>query len=70
MYQVRIPLDILWIDRAHRIVEISADTPPCPVGPASKCPKYGGNEEALFVVELAGGVAAKHGLKFGDMLVF
>ena len=70
MYQVKIPLDIVWVNGGRRIVEISAQTPPCPLGPASKCPNYGGNSEALFVVELAGGVAAKHGLKLGDMLVF
>ena len=29
MYQVKIPLDIIWMDRERRIVEISADTPPC-----------------------------------------
>src|SRR5882724_5409131 len=30
MYQVRIPLDIVWLDRNRGIVEISANTPPCP----------------------------------------
>ena len=29
-----------------------------------------GNKEALFVVELGAGVAAKHGLKLGDLLAF
>lgn len=70
MYQVKIPLDIVWLDSGRRIVEISAQTPPCDKGPASKCPHYGGNAEALFVVELAGGVAAKHRLKVGDLLIF
>ena len=70
MYQVRVPLDILWLDGARRIVEISAQTPPCREGPASKCPQYGGHAKALFVVELAGGVAARHALKLGDLLVF
>ena len=70
MYQVRIPLDIVWLNADRRIVEISAKTPPCGKGPASTCPKYGGSEESLFVVELAGGVAARHGLKLGDLLVF
>ena len=71
MYQVKVPLDIIWIDINRRIVEISPQTPPCPVGVlASKCPQYGGNKEALFVVELAGGAAAKHGLKLGDTLGF
>lgn len=70
MYQVKIPLDIIWLNQSRRIVEVSAQTPPCEKGPASTCPKYGGNEEALFVLELAGGVAAKHGLKAGDLLIF
>ncbi|HEY3743666.1 MAG TPA: DUF192 domain-containing protein [Bryobacteraceae bacterium] len=71
MYQVKIPLDIIWVGADRKIVEISANTPPCPAGlAASKCPRFGGSEDSLFVVELAGGVAAKHGLKVGDMLVF
>jgi len=70
MFQVRIPLDILWLDANRRIVEISPNTPPCPNGPASTCAQFGGKEVALFVVELAGGVAAKHGLKVGDALSF
>src|SRR3981081_3754361 len=28
MYQVRIPLDIFWLDTNRKVVEISADTPP------------------------------------------
>ena len=59
-----------WIGSDRRIVEISPDTPACKDGPASKCPQFGGHMDALFVIELAGGQAAKHGLKLGDRLVF
>lgn len=69
MYQVRIPLDIIWMDLSHRIVEISADTPPCKTQ-AAACPHYGGNEEAVFVLELGGGMAARYGLRVGDNLAF
>lgn len=69
MYQVRIPLDIIWLDQKRRIVEISPDTPPCEKK-ASECPNYGGNHEALFVLELAGGMAARYGLRVGDRLTF
>ncbi|MGC9970221.1 MAG: DUF192 domain-containing protein [Bryobacteraceae bacterium] len=69
MYQTRIPLDIIWMDRDRRIVEISADTPPCTTE-AGECPNYGGNYEALYVLELGGGMAAKYGLKVGDSLRF
>ncbi len=69
MYQVRIPLDIVWLDRDKRIVEIAANVPPCPTR-ASECPQYGGSYAAMYVLELAGGVAAHHGLKTGDTLRF
>jgi uncharacterized membrane protein (UPF0127 family) len=70
MFQVKIPLDIIWMDRNHRIVEISASTPPCPSSKAPECPSFGGKKKSQFVLELAGGEAAKQGLKPGDMLAF
>ncbi|MCS6954371.1 MAG: DUF192 domain-containing protein [Bryobacterales bacterium] len=69
MYQVRIPLDIIWMDSSRTILEISANTPPC-LKPASECPHYGGNPRTRYVLELAGGMAAKYGLKVGDTLSF
>jgi uncharacterized membrane protein (UPF0127 family) len=70
MYQVRIPLDIIWMDRERRIVEISAGTPPCKAEKSSQCPTYGGNFDALYVLELGGGMTAKYGLRVGDTLRF
>src|SRR5205823_3858649 len=58
MYQVRIPLDIVWLDQQRRIVEISANTPPCTFKSARDCPSYGGHEKARYVLELAAGAAA------------
>jgi uncharacterized protein len=69
MFQCRIPLDIIWMDATKRIVEISANTPPC-TGQASTCPSYGGNYEAQYVLELAGGTAQKYGLQPGAAIVF
>ena len=69
MFRVKIPLDIIWLDAAKRIVEVSANTPPC-LGEARDCPSYGGNFESQFVLEIGGGMAAKHGLKVGDTLRF
>jgi uncharacterized membrane protein (UPF0127 family) len=69
MYQTRIPLDIIWMDRYRRIVEISANAPPCKTA-ASQCAHYGGNQRAQYVLELAGGMASKYGLKAGDILEF
>jgi uncharacterized membrane protein (UPF0127 family) len=69
MYQVRVPLDIIWMDSERRIVEISPDTPPCPK-PPEQCPSYGGHAVSRYVLELAAGSAARHGLRVGDRLNF
>jgi uncharacterized membrane protein (UPF0127 family) len=69
MYQVKIPLDIIWMDSSRTILEISANTPPCKT-PASECPHYGGNPRTRYVLELAAGMAARYGLKVGDTLNF
>lgn len=70
MYQVRIPLDIIWMNHERRIVEISANAPPCPSKSARECPSFGGHEKARYVLELAGGGAAQYGLRVGDVLNF
>jgi len=70
MYQTKIPLDIIWISRRRRVVEISANTPPCPSKSASACPSYGGHQRALFVLEVNAGIAANNGLKVGDAVDF
>jgi hypothetical protein len=69
MFQTLIPLDMIWMDSRRRIVEISADTPPCRTD-ESQCPSYGGHQLAQFVLELNGGAAAKYHLKIGDELSF
>lgn len=70
MYQVKIPLDIIWMNKDHRIVEMSLNTPPCPSKLPRECPSYGGNAVYQVVLEIAGGEAAKHNLKVGDVLDF
>lgn len=68
MYQVRIPLDMIWLDKERRIVEIVANIPPCPSKSARECPQVGGHRDAITVLELAAGMAEKYGLKDGDIL--
>lgn len=69
MFQCEIPLDIIWMDRQKRIVEMSKNTPPCREK-AENCPSYGGQETSLFVLELAAGMADEHGLRVGDAIQF
>jgi uncharacterized membrane protein (UPF0127 family) len=69
MYNVRIPLDMIFMSPDRRIVEIAANVPPCKTK-ASACPTYGGHFAAQYVLELGGGEAARYGLKTGDALTF
>jgi len=67
MYQTLIPLDMIWMDSTHNIVEIVENAQPCKTQ-ASQCQKYGGNQTASYVLELAGGMVKKYGLKMGDTI--
>ena len=62
MKNTMIPLDIVWIDAAGKVVFVSANTPPCKSDP---CPNYGPNAPASLVLEIAGGKAAAEGVSKG-----
>jgi uncharacterized protein len=67
MYQTYVPLDMIWLDENHKIVEIVDSAPPCKTA-ASKCAHFGGNQTARFVLELNGGESRKYGLTLGQMV--
>lgn len=69
MANCNFPLDIIWMNSNHEVVEISAKTPPCPSG-GSGCPNYGGHQTAQYVLELGGGEAARHQIQEGSNLKF
>ena len=69
MYQVKIPLDIIWLDTSRSVVEIVENAPPCKTK-SSECPQHGGNRTAMYVVELPAGYARKHGVTQGAVLRF
>lgn len=70
MHNVKVPLDIIWMDKDRTVVEISLNTPPCGEQDPIKCPQFGGKEDSRFVLELAGGLAAKYGLAVGQKIEF
>lgn len=69
MFQTLVSLDIVWLDDNKRVVEISANSPPCNTVP-DDCPTFGGSAHSTYVLELAAGQAAAHNLKVGSQLEF
>ena len=69
MYNVNMPLDIIWMDGDQRVVEIVASAQPCKTK-ASECPLYGGKSLSRYVLELAAGEAARNGVEVGKLLAF
>jgi uncharacterized protein len=63
MKDVRIALDIIWLDAAGRIVCMEANAQPCA---GESCPMYWPERKASFVLEVAGGFAERHGVAQGD----
>ena len=67
MKNTLIALDIIWIDDQKRIVHVASNVQPCKADP---CPSVPPNADARYVLELAAGVAARHGLANGQSLRF
>ncbi len=67
MKNTMIPLDMIWLDAGGKVLFVSANTPPCKADP---CADYGPDGPASDVLEIAGGLAAKEGIKPGTMLQF
>ena len=65
MKNTLIPLDIIWIDDAWRIVSIAESAPPCRADP---CPTYPPAGDARYVVEVPAGFARAHRVARGDHL--
>ena len=67
MKDTYIPLDIIWLDYAKRVVHVEENVPPCRIAP---CPTYRPADNALYVLEVNAGYAKKIGLKAGDVAEF
>lgn len=65
MKNTRIPLDMLFFDAGGKLVAVQRDAQPCRQDP---CATYPSNAPARYVLELAGGSAARMGVAIGDTL--
>jgi hypothetical protein len=67
MKNMKISLDILWLDKEKRIVHIERNVPPCKKPP---CASYSSRIPASYVLEIQAGMADKKKLKLYDRLEF
>ena len=67
MKNCKVALDIIWLDAQLRVAHIAADRQPCPAD--GECPNAVPLKPGKYVLEVAGGTAATHGLNVGDRLV-
>lgn len=65
MKNTRMPLDLLYFDVRGRLVELHRDTPPCTT---AQCPTYPSRGAVRYVLEIAGGEAARRGIRPGARL--
>jgi len=67
MKNCRIPLDILWLDKNHKVIHMEEKAPPC--GDDS-CRTYYPAQKALYVLELNAGLIAREKIRLGAHLKF
>jgi hypothetical protein len=62
MMNMKFPIDIIWIDSDHKIVDIVKNAQPCKV----LCPSYKPKEKARYVIEVNAGFTDRHSIKIVD----
>jgi uncharacterized membrane protein (UPF0127 family) len=65
MKDMHFPLDIIWTNKAHKVVYIQPELAPNTY-PRSFCP----SQPARYVIELNAGEAARSGIRVGETLTF
>lgn len=68
MYEMRFPLDIIWINETLQVAFIVENAPPCTM--LTVCSPYVPNVTAKYVLEINAGLVEKYGIKVGERVVF
>jgi uncharacterized membrane protein (UPF0127 family) len=66
MKNMRISIDILWLDARGVVVHAEERVPPCPDASVGPCPSYVPLQEARYVLEIPAGAAARNALRVGS----
>ena len=66
MMNMSFPIDIIWINSEHKIVDIVKDAQPCRI----ICPVYKSKEKTRYVLEVNAGFTDKYSVDIGDSVKF
>jgi uncharacterized membrane protein (UPF0127 family) len=69
MKNTKIPLDLIWMDGKKRVIYIERNVPIC-TRTDETCPQYRPNDDALYVLEIAGGTVDQYKIEKGSKLQF
>jgi uncharacterized membrane protein (UPF0127 family) len=67
MKNCKFPIDILWLDKDRKVVDVAESVPPCKQDP---CPVYEPLRKAAFVVEISAGQARREKASRGSAVSF
>lgn len=67
MKDMKMPIDMVWLDEAGKVVHLAVQVP-VPTAEQTELPTYVNDQPAKYVLELAAGEAEKAGIKEGDTL--
>jgi len=66
MMNMSIPIDIIWMDKDKKVVDIVKDAQPCGL----TCESYTPKEKAMYVLEVKSNFTERHGVKIGTKASF
>ncbi len=67
MKNTLIPLDVIWIDKDNKIIDIKSNLPPCKT---ENCEVFKHKGKAKYILELNAGVVDENNIKVGDIVRF
>jgi hypothetical protein len=66
MMNMSFPIDIIWINKEKKVVDIAKNVQPCKL----ICSTYTPKEKAMYVLEVNANFTEEHGIKIGKILEF
>lgn len=70
MKEMRIPLDMIWIDENKTVVAVTIDVQPEPGVADAQLRRYSPPEPVRYVLEVNAGASLRLGIEAGDVLLF